>query len=52
MGTRPRIKRTVKSVDVRIYDKLRELHSNGRVVALAYKQRIFNAEMQTINNTI
>lgn len=50
MKVRKRIKREKKSVEVRIYDKLSELHSNGRAVALAYKQRIFNAEMRTINN--
>lgn len=50
MKVRKRIKREKKSVEVRIYDKLRELHSNSRDVALAYKQRIFNVEMSTINN--
>jgi len=42
---RPRIKRI--STDVRIFDKLRELHSdNHKTVLQRYKSLMFNVEMK------
>ena len=41
---RPRIKKV--STDVRIFDKLRELHSDNRTVLQKYKTLMFNVEMK------
>lgn len=42
---RPRIQK--QSINSRIYDKLREIHSNTKTVNSKYKMLMLNVEMKT-----
>ena len=50
MANRPRIKKTIDTVENRIFDTVRQLHDNlsGKALIQEYKHSLMRAEMRSI----